>query len=159
MTYGGGHLYANFGQRLVAVIVDALIALLLLVPAIVVLFAGPKGDIRRCTINDEPRLCRYPSSGTVAVAVILGVAAFVLFLVLYCRMVATTGQTWGRKAMHIRVVDQHTGAPIGMGRSVGRYFAHILSSFVCYLGYLWMLWDKDRQTWHDKLVQSVVIRT
>jgi uncharacterized RDD family membrane protein YckC len=25
------------------------------------------------------------------------------------------------------------------------------------LGYLWMLWDKERQTWHDKFANSVVV--
>jgi hypothetical protein len=29
---------------------------------------------------------------------------------------------------------------------------------VCYLGYLWMLWDDQKQTWHDKIVDSAVIR-
>ena len=120
-------------------------------------FAGPKGDIRRCTINDEPRLCRYPSGGTVAIAVILGIAAIVVFVYLYGKK-AGAGQSWGLKAMNIRLVDQRTGAPIGTGRAIGRYFARYLSAVVCYLGFLWMLWDKDRQTWHDKLVQSVVIR-
>ncbi|MFM8387932.1 MAG: RDD family protein, partial [Actinomycetota bacterium] len=24
------------------------------------------------------------------------------------------------------------------------------------LGYLWMLWDSEKQTWHDKMVSSVV---
>jgi len=27
-----------------------------------------------------------------------------------------------------------------------------------FLGFLWMLWDKDRQTWHDKAAGSFVIR-
>jgi uncharacterized RDD family membrane protein YckC len=157
MTYGGGRPYANFGQRLVAYIIDGLILALFSIPAIVVLFAGPKGDIRRCTINDEPRLCRYPSGGTVAIAVILGIAAIVVFVYLYGKK-AGAGQSWGLKAMNIRLVDQRTGAPIGTGRAIGRYFARYLSAVVCYLGFLWMLWDKDRQTWHDKLVQSVVIR-
>ena len=157
MMYTGGRQYANFGQRLVAYIIDGLILLLFVVPALVVLFAGPKGDIRSCTINDEPRLCRYPSAGTVAVTVILGVVAVVAFVYLYAQK-AGAGQSWGHKAMNLRLVDQNTGAPIGTGRAVGRFFARYLSAVVCYLGFLWMLWDKDRQTWHDKLVQSVVIR-
>jgi uncharacterized RDD family membrane protein YckC len=157
MEYAPGRVYANFGQRLVAYIIDALILVLFTVPAWIVLFAGPKGDIRSCTINGEDRLCRYPSGGTVAVAVILGIAAIVGFLVLYSKK-AGAGQSWGLKAMNLRLVDQRTGAPIGTGRAIGRFFARYLSAVVCYLGFLWMLWDKDHQTWHDKLVQSVVVR-
>jgi len=27
-----------------------------------------------------------------------------------------------------------------------------------FLGYFWMLWDDDNQTWHDKVVRSRVVR-
>jgi len=33
----------------------------------------------------------------------------------------------------------------------------LISGLVFSLGYLWLLWDKDRQTWHDKLVSTVVM--
>jgi uncharacterized RDD family membrane protein YckC len=69
-----------------------------------------------------------------------------------------TGQTIGKKALNIRVVDARTHQPgVGTGRGVGRYFARILSSLVCLLGYFWMLWDPDKQTWHDKLASTKVI--
>jgi uncharacterized RDD family membrane protein YckC len=41
----------------------------------------------------------------------------------------------------------------GLVRELGR----ILSAIPFYLGYLWMLWDPEKQTWHDKLVRSVVV--
>jgi len=69
------------------------------------------------------------------------------------------GQTIGKKQLGIRVVDANTLQPgIGPGRAVGRYFARILSSIPCSLGYLWMLWDPDKQTWHDKIVGTKVIK-
>jgi uncharacterized RDD family membrane protein YckC len=154
-----GAQYAGFGARLGAYLLDALISALFVAPAIVALLAGPKGGIRRCTINDEPRLCRYPSGGTIAVAVILGVIGIVAFLYFYCKLVGTTGQSWGMKAANVRVVDQRSGAPIGVGRAVGRYFGRLISAVPCYLGFLWMLWDANKQTWHDKFVQSVVVKT
>ena len=33
----------------------------------------------------------------------------------------------------------------------------ILSSFFCSLGFLWAAWDAEKQTWHDKMVSSIVI--
>ena len=33
-----------------------------------------------------------------------------------------------------------------------------LSGLVLCLGYLWMLWDAERQCWHDKLVGTRVVR-
>jgi uncharacterized RDD family membrane protein YckC len=68
-----------------------------------------------------------------------------------------SGQTVGKKVMGIRVIDFRSGGPIGYGRALGRYFARILSALPLLLGYFWMLWDREKQTWHDKLVTSVVV--
>ena len=67
------------------------------------------------------------------------------------------GQTLGKMALGIRVIDFNTGGPIGYGRGVVRYLGRIISGIVCLLGYLWMLWDKEKQTWHDKIATSVVV--
>jgi uncharacterized RDD family membrane protein YckC len=68
-----------------------------------------------------------------------------------------SGQTVGKRALGIRVVDLPTGGPIGFSRGVLRYFARILSTVVFLLGYFWMLWDAEKQTWHDKIAGSVVV--
>jgi uncharacterized RDD family membrane protein YckC len=70
-----------------------------------------------------------------------------------------TGQTLGKRVLGIRVVDTATGLPpIGVGRGIGRYFARILSAIPCALGYFWMLWDDRKQTWHDKIVRTYVVK-
>ncbi len=63
----------------------------------------------------------------------------------------------GKQAMRIRVVDARTNAPIGHRRALIRWFGRILSALVFMLGYLWMLWDADKQCWHDKLADDVVV--
>jgi uncharacterized RDD family membrane protein YckC len=68
-----------------------------------------------------------------------------------------TGQTLGKRALGIRVVDLRSGGPIGFSRGVIRYFGRILSALPIFLGYFWMLWDSEKQTWHDKLAGSVVV--
>jgi uncharacterized RDD family membrane protein YckC len=68
------------------------------------------------------------------------------------------GQTLGKKALGIRVVDFNTGGPIGGGRGFLRYIGRIPSS-IFFLGYLWMLWDPQKQTWHDKIAGTVVVPT
>jgi uncharacterized RDD family membrane protein YckC len=70
-----------------------------------------------------------------------------------------SGQTIGKRMMNIRVVDADTGGAIGYGRAVVRYFARILSAIPCALGYFWMLWDDNKQTWHDKIATDVVVPT
>lgn len=67
------------------------------------------------------------------------------------------GQTIGKRVAGIRVVSSITGGPISYGAATGRYFARILSTLVFFLGYFWMLWDPEKQTWHDKLAGSYVV--
>jgi uncharacterized RDD family membrane protein YckC len=69
-----------------------------------------------------------------------------------------TGQTIGKRVCGIRVIDRDGGGPIGYGRGFVRWIGRLISGLFLYLGYLWMLWDKDKQTWHDKMANDVVVR-
>jgi uncharacterized RDD family membrane protein YckC len=90
-------------------------------------------------------------SSAQALGYLIGLAYFIYF------EGGPTGQTLGKKACGIRVIDFNGAGPIGYGRATGRYFARILSAIPLGLGYFWMLWDKEKQTWHDKLTTSVVV--
>jgi uncharacterized RDD family membrane protein YckC len=68
-----------------------------------------------------------------------------------------TGQTIGKKTLGIRVIDFKAGGPIGYGRGLLRTIARYLSAIVFMLGYLWMLWDPEKQTWQDKIAGTVVV--
>jgi uncharacterized RDD family membrane protein YckC len=157
--------YAGFWARFAALLIDGLIVALFEIPAIVVLFAGPKHNTT-CTVSDNGNIdlgggtdiCRAPTGGTVALTIILALAAIVATVLYFGLMDGGSGQTLGKRALGIRVVDKATGGSIGAGRGIGRYFARILSQLVCYLGYLWMLWDPEKQCWHDKLVNSYVVK-
>jgi uncharacterized RDD family membrane protein YckC len=67
------------------------------------------------------------------------------------------GQTVGKMALGIRVADIAGGGSIGHGRAFVRYLGRIVSTLPLLLGYFWMLWDREKQTWHDKLASSVVV--
>lgn len=70
-----------------------------------------------------------------------------------------TGQTLGKRICRIRVTDLRVGGPIGPGRAFIRWIGRFVSGFVFSLGYLWMLWDPQKQTWHDKMANAVVVPT
>lgn len=70
---------------------------------------------------------------------------------------SSAGQTLGKKALGIRVIDSGAGGPIGYGRAFIRWIGRFLSALPCLLGYFWMLWDKNKQTWHDKFSNSIVV--
>ena len=71
-----------------------------------------------------------------------------------------TGQTPGNAVLGVRVVDirDRPGEPIGYGRAALRWLVSIVSAIVFLLGYLWMLWDPKKQTWHDKAAGSLPVK-
>jgi uncharacterized RDD family membrane protein YckC len=148
---------AGVGSRIGAYIVDALVQAVFSIPAIVAIFAGPR-HTGTCTVNGELRLCRVPNGSTwgiFAVLLLAGVAAFLFF---YSKKVSQGG-SWGQKATHITIVNRDSYTNISQGKAIGRFFARYISAIPCYLGFLWALWDKDKQTFHDKICGTVVVKS
>lgn len=68
-----------------------------------------------------------------------------------------TGQTLGRKQLGTKLISQDTGQPIGPLNAFLRDLVHILDSLACYIGWLFPLWDNQRQTFADKIMKTVVV--
>lgn len=158
--------YASWGARLGAYLLDGVIGGLLAIPAIVTIMAGPK-TLRACHVDSDGfitsdgannALCRGPAGSTIAVAAVLAIVLGLGYWLWMARREGTTGQTIGKKALGIRTVDATTGAPIGMGRAIGRRLCYFISQLACYLGFLWPLWDARKQGFHDKIVSTVVVK-
>jgi uncharacterized RDD family membrane protein YckC len=69
----------------------------------------------------------------------------------------TTGSSIGKSIMKFQVVSEKTGQPIGFGMSIVRQLAHIIDGAICYIGYLFPLWDAKRQTIADKIMTTVCL--
>ena len=67
------------------------------------------------------------------------------------------GATPGKSICGIRIVDINGGGPIGYGRAFIRYLMRIVSGIPFNLGYFWMIWDPEKQCWHDKVAKDVVV--
>ncbi len=48
------------------------------------------------------------------------------------------------------------GEAPGWGSGALRVFISFFSR-ILYMGYLWSLWDADRQTWHDHAADTTVV--
>jgi uncharacterized RDD family membrane protein YckC len=75
---------------------------------------------------------------------VVGVAA--LFFAAFWRR----GETLGMRAWRLRIVAADGGPP-GWGRALLRFAAALLSWAPLGLGFLWVLVDRDRLAWHDRL--------
>jgi uncharacterized RDD family membrane protein YckC len=69
----------------------------------------------------------------------------------------TTGQSIGKSVMKFKVISEKTGQPIGFGLSIVRQIAHAVDSIVCYIGWLFPLWDAKRQTLADKIMTTICV--
>ena len=119
---------AGFGVRLVALFIDGMAVIV--VQRLLIALLGPIGFL---------------------LALFAGLAYLTYF------EGSNSGQTVGKRAMSIRVVDATTFGPIGPGRAALRYVGRIVSTVALFVGYLWAIWDPDNQTWHDKIAGTYVV--
>ena len=67
------------------------------------------------------------------------------------------GQTPGMELMNIELCTIDGEHSIGYKRGFFRYIGMNLSALILGLGFLWILIDKDRQGWHDKIAKTYVV--
>ena len=98
---------------------------------------------------------RYP---LIVVGTLLSLAAFGWAVYNRWFLAGRTGQSIGKRVAKTWLVGQTSGRPIGPFNAFLRDLLHILDG-LGYVGYLWPLWDDERQTLADKIAQTVVVRT
>ena len=96
-------------------------------------------------------------SGNLVSQILISLAAGIAYSVYFIG--SGSGQTPGMHLLNIRAVDAVTGGRVDYGRAFIRYLVGIVSQLPCYLGYFWMLWDPEKQTWHDKASKTYVVPT
>ena len=67
------------------------------------------------------------------------------------------GQSFGKKTLGIMLVSEDTGQPIGTLNAFLRDICHFVDGIICYIGFLFPLWDAKRQTLADKIMKTVVV--
>ncbi|MDN5302285.1 MAG: hypothetical protein PWQ60_1799 [Thermoanaerobacteraceae bacterium] len=70
--------------------------------------------------------------------------------------VSVFGKTPGKMFFRIKVVKSDL-KPVGWKEGTLRFLGTVLSQILLFGGYIIMLWDKNRQTLHDKITGTYVI--
>ncbi|RMF79538.1 MAG: RDD family protein [Chloroflexi bacterium] len=144
---------AGFGRRFVAFIIDYVIFSIINTIATTVVFI-PLLNIEL----DESRAFGTFEDLTPGEITLLFLA-FVMWAVYHWYFwVFHEGRTPGKSAMDIRIIKVD-GSRITTVDFIKRFFGYIISSLPLYLGYIWALFDRQNQTWHDKIAKTYVIRT
>ena len=84
--------------------------------------------------------------------------AYVAYPVYYVALTGLRGQTLGKMALGIMVVNAQGEVP-GIGRAAFREIVgKFVSEIAIFLGYLWVGWDKRKRGWHDHIAKTYVVR-
>ena len=88
----------------------------------------------------------------------LFIILFFLFIWIYPIYFFGKGQTIGMEIMRIKLCKTDGTYPIGYWDGFVRCIGMSISGAVFYLGYLWILIDKNNQGWHDKIADTYVVK-
>lgn len=67
------------------------------------------------------------------------------------------GTTIGGIVFHLKVV-RVDGRPVDWATSIVRALSCFLSLVIVFLGFLWIVFDDNKQAWHDKIAGTIVVR-
>lgn len=137
--------YAGFWRRFLAWLIDVIILGVVggVLSAIFGLGSGSTGD---GSANFS-----FGTGGSL-LNLVLGLLYFTLMIAL------VNGKTVGAMALGIRVVPADGSGSVSIGKALVRAIVGYVSGIVLFLGFLWMLWDANKQTWHDKAAGTYVIK-
>ncbi len=98
-----------------------------------------------------------PSGAPFSVANVLrGVFFFGFPVFYYVFLHGAYGQTFGKMAMRIKVLDAD-GAALTYRKAFLRYLGYFLCDLTLDLGYVWAAFDPRKQGLHDKICRTIVV--
>lgn len=159
--------YASFNRRMFAATIDSLFAAVTVSPIIDYFFPMPSIDWQKAA-SHVPQGAS-PEEGNRAIIEFLSQSGYfaawadnisLQFLVL----AVITGIFWhfwaatpGKMFLRLKVVDVKTEKPISDSQIILRLLGYAVSTLCFCIGFFWIGIDKRKQSWHDKLADTVVI--
>lgn len=132
----------GFWMRFWATIIDGILLAIITTPIAMAIYGIDE------VMNNESLVMGVPG---VFIDYVLPAAVVILFWVY-------RQATPGKMLISARIVDADTGEKPSTGRLIIRYLGYYLSFVILCLGFLWVIWDKRKQGWHDKMANTMVVR-
>jgi uncharacterized RDD family membrane protein YckC/cytoskeletal protein CcmA (bactofilin family) len=88
---------------------------------------------------------------------VIGPFIIPIAVVYFVAMWTWKGTTVGSIVMGLKLI-RTDGRPVNFAVALVRSLSSIFSAFVLFLGFLWAAWDREKQTWHDKIAGTIVVR-
>jgi uncharacterized RDD family membrane protein YckC len=166
----GGQPLASFADRLLAMLIDTavfmVLGVVLAVPAVIVMFAVVLPDVFQVKPDGtvvQPDLLHDLLLPFLWIELAILAISLVAAYVYHVEMMFRTGQTYGKKAMKLRIVPLDPTRALDRRAAVKRFLVQNVAAGVLpglgYLDGLWQLWDKPwQQCLHDKFAETVVVK-
>jgi uncharacterized RDD family membrane protein YckC len=135
---------AGVGQRLASYLVDGVVLSIIYI-ALMFLFGVP--------IEEEAIAGGNFSTTFYAVYILMAAIGIGYFTYFFGK-----GQTPGMKLVEIKLIRTDGVEPVGYKKGFFRWVGMEISGIVLLLGYIWILIDKKRQGWHDKIAGTYVVK-
>ncbi|MES2068789.1 MAG: RDD family protein [Pseudomonadota bacterium] len=133
--------YVGFGPRLWAFVIDSVLISIVLLALLFGLFGADhlaEGVILTGSTN-------------ILFSYVLPAIAVLAFWII-------KNATPGKMAIGATIVDAGSGRAPSARQHIIRYIGYFVSTIPLGLGFFWILLDKRKQGWHDKLAGTVVVR-
>ena len=150
--------YAGFWRRFGAYFIDGIVVGIIMKISMSVMMVPMVHYFSNMRMVENPQDLSVIAPSLMMVigtSMLVGASLQALYFIL---MWGYKGATLGKMALGVRIV-RTDGSDISYGTAFLRYIGTIISSIPFSLGFLWMLWDDKKQTWHDKIASTCVIRT
>jgi uncharacterized RDD family membrane protein YckC len=138
---------AGFVSRFVAFVIDVMILLF----AYTIGSAAITGTLNLFGLMDLVQ--QFMASGTIlaqAAIVLVGLASFLLVAGYGILSWYLTGETIGHALVGVEVVDM-AGGRVSLTRAIRRMIGVYVAAIPFFLGFIWVLFSKDRRGWHDMI--------
>ncbi|MEG2472246.1 RDD family protein [Acinetobacter sp.] len=140
--------YAGFWVRTGASLIDIIILMIATYPILWFFYSGDWHRIFATGLSEQPQVLWFD----IAVNYILPFAYTVAVWMLW-------SASPGKILLGLKIVDADTGDNIDLKQSIIRYVGYFPAMMVLFIGIFWVAFDKRKQGWHDKMANTVVIRT
>ncbi|MDM8560467.1 RDD family protein [Candidatus Parabeggiatoa sp. HSG14] len=140
--------YAGFWRRFAAFLLDMLWLTAILWPLLYLSYGGNFPEI-----SDNLETTALLEQFEWRTFLINNVLPSLLIIWFWIKYAATPGKWF----FDCKVVDAKSGKPICFKQAILRFFSYFISALPLGLGFLWIIWDKRKQGWHDKIAKTVVI--
>lgn len=145
---------AGFFSRVIAFLIDIfLLTVLGLVSGLVIFLIlrffriGQILDFVRSLIGSDDPIVQYSA--------LISPFLFLIVLAYFVFFWTLVGFTPGKALLGLRIV-RRDGRPLSVWRALVRYLAYWVSAIPLFLGFIWILFDRRHEGWHDKIAGTNV---